>query len=144
MEVFNFRPKWWDHFCECVIPNGSTAIPNRDYLLWLDFWVFYFAFIVIFFHLWKTNRPLFIYKRPVYIFAFGEYNSKQVNVSAIKYFLAQFKGLELRTENLNAATNYLFGIIFTKCKYIYRSFVLGPPRLQRTRQGDLQPFHSQW
>ena len=111
--------KWWDHFCKCVIPNWSTAIPKRDYLLWLDFWVFYFAFIVIFFHLWKTNRPLFIYKRPVYIFAFGEYNSKQVNVSAIKYFLAQFKGLELRTENLNAATNYLFGIIFTKCKYMY-------------------------
>ena len=29
-------------------------------------------------------------QRPVYIFAFGEYNSKQVNVSGIQHFLAQF------------------------------------------------------
>ena len=29
-------------------------------------------------------------KRPVYIFAFGEYHSKQVNVSGIQHLLAQF------------------------------------------------------
>ena len=29
-------------------------------------------------------------KRPVYIFAFGEYNSKQVNVSGIQSFPVQF------------------------------------------------------
>ena len=29
-------------------------------------------------------------KRPVYIFALGGYNSKQVNVSSIQHFLAQF------------------------------------------------------
>ena len=35
-------------------------------------------------------------KRPVYIFAFGVYNSKQVNVSGIKIFCAQFLALYLR------------------------------------------------
>ena len=66
-----------------------------------------------------TSKDLYIY-----IFAFGEYNSKQVNVSDIQHFLAQFKGLELRTENSNATNIYLFGIIFTKCNYINRSFHL--------------------
>ena len=61
-------------------------------------------------------------KRPVYIIAFGEYNSKQVNVSGIKIFRAQFQSLKLRKEMLNVANIYLFGIMLTKCKYIYRSF----------------------
>ena len=56
------------------------------------------------------------YKRPVYIFAFGEYNSIQLNDSGIKIFCAQKK------EMLNAANIYLYEIILTKCKYIYRSF----------------------
>ena len=30
-----------------------------------------------------------IRKRPVYIFAFGEYNSKQVNASGIQHYFAQ-------------------------------------------------------
>ena len=29
-------------------------------------------------------------RKDLYIFAFGEYNSKQVNVSGIQHFLAQF------------------------------------------------------
>ena len=58
-------------------------------------------------------------KKSVYIFAFGEYNSKQVNVSGIKIFRAQFRSLKLRREMLNAANIYLLGIILTKCKYIY-------------------------
>ena len=49
-------------------------------------------------------------------------SSKQVNVSGIQHYLAQMYGQELRRENLNAANIYLFGIIHTKCKYIYRSF----------------------
>ena len=61
-------------------------------------------------------------KRPVYMFAFGEYNSKQVNVSGIQHYFTQIYGQEFRTENLNAANIYLFCIILTKCKYIYRSF----------------------
>ena len=58
----------------------------------------------------------------IYIFAFGEYNSKQVNVSGILIFCAQFLALNLRKVMLNAANSYLFGIILTICKYIYRSF----------------------
>ena len=57
-----------------------------------------------------------ICKRPVYIFVFGEYNSKQVNVSGIQHFLAQFQGLELRTENFNAANIYLSEINPTTSK----------------------------
>jgi hypothetical protein len=64
-----------------------------------------------------------MWKRPVFIFAFGEFNSKQVNVSGIQDFLAQFEGLELRKENLNVANIYLFVINLTKCKYIDRSYV---------------------
>ena len=60
-------------------------------------------------------------KRPVYIFAFGAYNSKQVNVSGIQIFRAQFLGLYFRKVMLNAANIYLFGIKHTKGKYIYRS-----------------------
>ena len=52
----------------------------------------------------------------VYVFAFGEYNSKQVNVSGIKIFRAQFQSLKLCKEMLNATNIYLFGIIHTKCK----------------------------
>ena len=55
-------------------------------------------------------------KRPVCIFAFGEYNSKQVNVSSITIFHALFQALKLRKEMLNAVNSYLFGIILTKCK----------------------------
>ena len=65
----------------------------------------------------KKNKPNL--KCPVYIFAFGEYNSKQVNVSDIKIFRAQFMALNLRKVMLNAANIYLFGIILTKCKCIY-------------------------
>ena len=61
-------------------------------------------------------------KKPVYIFAFGEFNSQQVN--GIKHFLAKLYGLELHKEILNAANIYLLGIKLTKCKYIDRSFVL--------------------
>ena len=63
------------------------------------------------------------YKRPVFIFAFGMYKSKQVNVSGIQIFRLQFLALHLRKVMLNAANIYLFGIIHTKCKYIYRSFL---------------------
>ena len=47
----------------------------------------------------------FCQKRPVYIFAFGEFNSQQVKVSCIQHFLAQLQGLELRKKNLNAANH---------------------------------------
>ena len=47
------------------------------------------------------------FKRCVYIFTFGDFNSKPVNVSGIQHFLAQLKGLEMRKENLNAANIYL-------------------------------------
>ena len=57
----------------------------------------------------------------MYIFTFGEYNSKQVNVSGIQTFRGQFLALHLRKVMLNAANIYLFGIIQTKCKNIYRS-----------------------
>ena len=39
----------------------------------------------------------------IYIFAFGEYNSKQVNVSGIQIFRAQFLTLNLRKVMLNSA-----------------------------------------
>ena len=64
-----------------------------------------------------------IVKWPVYIFAFGEYNLKQVNVSGIQIFRAQLLALNLRKVMLNAANIYLFWFILTKCKYIYRSLV---------------------
>ena len=74
-------------------------------------------------------------KRPVYILAFGVYNSKQVNVSGIQIFRAQFLALHLRKVMLNAANIYLFGIIHTKCKYMYRSFHVSTPE----RFGDKIP-----
>ena len=66
-----------------------------------------------------------VQKRPVYIFAFGEFNYKQVNDSGIKIFRPQFLALQLhlRKVMLNAANIYQFRIIHTKCKYIYRSFI---------------------
>ena len=75
--------------------------------------------------LWSSKlvSRLMQFKRPVYILAFGVYNSKQVNVSGIQIFPVQFLALHLRTAMLNAANIYLFGI-HTKCKYIYRSFVV--------------------
>ena len=63
------------------------------------------------------------FKWPVYIFTFGDINSRQVNVGGIKIFRAQFQALKLCKEMLNAANIYLFGIVLTKCKYIYRSFI---------------------
>ena len=48
-----------------------------------------------------------------YVFAFGEYNSKQINVSGIQIFRAQIIALNLRNVMLNAANIYLFGIILT-------------------------------
>ena len=63
------------------------------------------------------------FKQPVYIFAYGDYNSKQVNVSGIQIFRAQFLALHLLKVMLNAATIYQLEIIQTKCKYIYRSFI---------------------
>ena len=68
-------------------------------------------------------KPQIAIKWPVYIFAFGEHNSKQVNVSGIQIFRAQFPALNLHKVMLNAANIYLFGIILTKWKYIYRSFL---------------------
>ena len=67
----------------------------------------------------------YIYKQgPVYIFAFGEFNSSlTVNVGGIQHFLAQFYGPKLRKETLNAAIIYLVEIKLTKCKYIDRSFL---------------------
>ena len=77
------------------------------------------------------NNTICIHNRrvkwPVYIFAFGEYNSKQVNVSGMQIFRAQFLALHLRKVILNAVNIYLFGIIHTKCKCIYRSFILSQP-----------------
>ena len=58
----------------------------------------------------------------MYISAFGVYNSKQVNVSGIQISRAQFLALHLRQVMLNAANIYLFRIIHTKRKYIYRYF----------------------
>ena len=63
-------------------------------------------------------------KRPVYIFAFGVYDSKQVIISGIQIFCAQFLALHLRKVMLNAANIYLFKIIHTKYKYIYRSILV--------------------
>ena len=60
---------------------------------------------------------------PVYIFAFGEYNSKQVNVSGIKIFRAQFLALNLRKVMLNAVNIYLFAWNYThqmqKCIQVF-------------------------
>ena len=70
---------------------------------------------------WLVYLYIYIY---ICIFAFGEYNSKQVNVSGIQHYLAQIYGQEFCTENFNAANIYLFWIILTKCKYIYKSFRL--------------------
>jgi len=56
-----------------------------------------------------------------HILAFGVYIPKQANVSGIQIFRAQFLALHLRKVMLNAANIYLFVIIHTKCKYIYRS-----------------------
>ena len=61
---------------------------------------------------------MYVFKWPVYIFAFDEYNSKQVNGSGILIFRAQFLALNLRKVMLNAANIYLFVIILTICKYI--------------------------
>ena len=55
----------------------------------------------------------------MYILAVCVYNPKKANVSSIQIFLAQFLALYLRKVMLNAANFYLFGIIHTKCKYIY-------------------------
>ena len=56
-------------------------------------------------------------ERPVYIFAFGEYNSKQVNVSGIKIFRAQLQSLKLRncvielySPNANIYTGFLIAL----------------------------------
>ena len=46
----------------------------------------------VYYCIWKYYTLKF--KRPIYIFAFGEYNSKQVNVSGIKIFRAQFQSLK--------------------------------------------------
>ena len=69
----------------------------------------------------------------MYVFAFGVYNFKQVNVSGIQIFRAQLLALNLRKVMLNATNIYLLGIIHTKCKYIYRSFILGVGILTRER-----------
>ena len=55
-------------------------------------------------------------RKDLYILAFGVHNNEQVNVCA------QFLALHLRKVMLNAANICLFGIIHTKCKYIYMSF----------------------
>ena len=65
-----------------------------------------------------------IVKWPVYIFTFGEINSRQINDGGIQIFFAQFQTLKLRKEMLNAVNIYLFGIKrCTKCKYLDTSFV---------------------
>ena len=51
------------------------------------------------------------------IFAFGVYNSKQVNVSSIQIFSAQFVALHLRKVMLNAANIYL--LLYTPNANIY-------------------------
>ena len=56
---------------------------------------------------------------PVFIFTFGEINSRQVIVGGIQII---FQTLKLRKEMLNAANIYLLGIKRTKCKYIDTSF----------------------
>ena len=61
-------------------------------------------------------------KWPVYIFTFGEINSRQVNAGGIQIIFAQFQTLKLQKEMLNAGNIYLFGIKRTKCKYIDTSF----------------------
>ena len=50
----------------------------------------------------KGDRWMYI-KRPVYIIAFGVYNSKEVNFGSIQHYLVQMQGQEFRMENLNAA-----------------------------------------
>ena len=69
--------------------------------------------------LWKKNQENCISR----ISAFCEYNSNQVNISGIYIFRAQFQSLKLCKEMLNASNICLFGIILTKWKYIYRSFL---------------------
>ena len=44
-------------------------------------------------------------------------------------FLAQFQSLKLRKEMLNAANIYLFEIIHTKCKYVYRQVFRKPRKV---------------
>ena len=41
--------------------------------------------------------------------------------TCIQIFSAHFQSLKLHKETLNAANIYQFGIIHTKCKYMYRS-----------------------
>ena len=72
--------------------------------------------------MFNPNIKSFYLKWPVYIFAFGEYNSEGVNVSGIQIFRSQFLALNLRKVMLNAASIYLLGILLTKCKYIYMYF----------------------
>ena len=55
------------------------------------FFPFLLSYVVFLFNVYT--------KRHVYIFAFGVYNSKQVNVSGIQHYLTQMWGQELRTEN---------------------------------------------
>ena len=43
------------------------------------------------------------HKRPVYIFAFGEFTFHLVNIGGIQSFLAQLEALRLCKEILNAA-----------------------------------------
>ena len=61
-----------------------NSLPAR---LTFNVWFFFIA------HMWYCISVL---KRPVYIFAFGEYNFKQVNVIGIQIFRAQLLALNLR------------------------------------------------
>ena len=58
-------------------------------------------------------------KWPVYIFAFGAYNFKQVNVSGIQIFCAQLLALNLRKVILNAANIHIPVWICTHQMKIY-------------------------
>ena len=62
--------------------NGNVIFKThaRTYLPFLTFVLFNNKNLMYILH---------ILKRPVYIFAFGVYNSKQVNVSGIRHYVAQ-------------------------------------------------------
>ena len=122
----------------CIIFPGTRKSSHElerqlpKLLITFSFFAHYTSFLLSFrvflaFHLFPliiNFFPFYSWKLPVYIFSFGQYNFKQINVSGIQIFRAQLLALNLRKVVLNAANIYPFGFILTKCKYKYRSFIM--------------------
>ena len=83
---------------------------KKNVLLHKPFKLFLYETTFTFIAKYKENQ-----KNPVDIFAFGVNDSIQI-------FRSQFQSLKLRMEMLNAANIYLFGIMYTKYKNLYRFF----------------------